>query len=286
MLSDPPGDQVVDADDAVALGEQALAEVRAEEAGAAGDERSGHDADSTRRGRAVGDASSDDRSSRAGPVRGSAVAGRPRRSGGRPPPLPSARRGCAGRRSAAGAAARPELIELELPELVPLGGDDHAVGALGRFVGVGAEGDLRQQRLAGVHRRRIVGAHGAAAARAAAARSASAGDSRMSSVSALNDRPRTAAVAPASRPNADSILSSMRRCVWSLTASTASMMRKLAPVRAGDVRHRAGVLGEAGAAEPGAGVQELVADARCRAPCPWPPPRRRRRAPRTARPSR
>jgi hypothetical protein len=36
------GDQVVDADDADALGEQALAQVRSEEAGAAGDDRALH----------------------------------------------------------------------------------------------------------------------------------------------------------------------------------------------------------------------------------------------------
>ena len=39
---DAAGEQVVDADDPVAVGEQPLAEVRAEEAGAAGDERGGH----------------------------------------------------------------------------------------------------------------------------------------------------------------------------------------------------------------------------------------------------
>jgi hypothetical protein len=59
---------------------------------------------------------------------------------------------------------------------------------------------------------------------------ATAGDSRTSSVSALNESPSTAAVAPASVPNADSILCSMRRCVCSLTASTASTMRSSPPL--------------------------------------------------------
>ena len=38
MLSDAPGDEVVDGDDLVAPVEEPLAEVRAEEAGAAGDD--------------------------------------------------------------------------------------------------------------------------------------------------------------------------------------------------------------------------------------------------------
>ena len=40
MLPAMPGDEVVDADDLVPLGEEALAEVRADEAGAAGDQGS------------------------------------------------------------------------------------------------------------------------------------------------------------------------------------------------------------------------------------------------------
>ena len=40
MLSGWPGEEVVEADDVVAVGEKAVAEVRAEEAGGAGDEDS------------------------------------------------------------------------------------------------------------------------------------------------------------------------------------------------------------------------------------------------------
>ncbi len=55
---------------------------------------------------------------------------------------------------------------------------------------------------------------------------ASAGDSRMSSVSGLKERPRTAAVLPASGPAAARIFSIMRRFVFSLTRIVASMISK------------------------------------------------------------
>ncbi|MND00473.1 hypothetical protein D3C83_191060 [compost metagenome] len=52
------------------------------------------------------------------------------------------------------------------------------------------------------------------------------GESRMSSVSGLNARPRMAMVLPFTSPNASTILSIMRCFTRSLTRSTASMIWK------------------------------------------------------------
>ena len=57
----------------------------------------------------------------------------------------------------------------------------------------------------------------------------SAGDSRMSSVFGLKERPRTAIVLPAKPPSDWSTFSIIRFWVTSLTSSTASMMRNFSP---------------------------------------------------------
>ena len=112
-------------------------------------------------------------------------------------------------------------------------------------------------------RRRARGAR----ARAAAAITEIAGDSRMSSVSALKARPSTADRLPVERRRAR--LRSWRPCRrWRVVdRSTASTSVEVVAVLLGDVRHGARVLGEAGAAEAGPGVQELRARSGCRGPC-------------------
>src|SRR6185437_5368096 len=84
------------------------------------------------------------------------------------------------------------------------------------------------------------------------------GASRMSSVFGLKVRPRTATVLPITPPKARSIFSAIATLRASLTATTAST-RRVGIARGLEQGQR--VLGKAGAAEAGPGMQELAADA-------------------------
>ena len=77
------------------------------------------------------------------------------------------------------------------------------------------------------HGRRIEGAHAGARASAGPATTASAGDSRMSSVSGLKERPRTAAVLPVERSGGRRDLLDHARLRLPLTRIVASMISKL-----------------------------------------------------------
>ena len=89
------------------------------------------------------------------------------------------------------------------------------------------------------------------------------GASRMSSVFGLNARPHSAKRRPAGRRrSARTIFSTSTRFCASLTASTASSTRSGCAALGGGALQRLHVLREARAAVAGAGIEEVVADAR------------------------
>ena len=91
---------------------------------------------------------------------------------------------------------------------------------------------------------------------------ASDGDSRRSSVRALNVRPHTPIVLPSTSPPAASTTFPVTRSnCSSLTAMTPSQQVERVAGVVGDLEQRPRVLREAGTAPPGTGSQEVLADA-------------------------
>ena len=150
--------------------------------------------------------------------------------------------------------------EVERPELVPLGRDDDAVGAFGGLVGVGAVVDRRQQGLRRRHRRRVEGADLRAALHESldhrnGGRVAHVVRVALEGQAEYGDRLAGEAVEGGFDLADHAVLDAL------VGRQHGFDDLELHAVLLGDLRHRPGVLREAGAAVAGAGVEELRTDA-------------------------
>ena len=199
---------------------------------------------------------------------------------------PSARRRCAG---------RPSSSTRRLARASPRSSARNSFHSVARTTNVGARGAVvgvaRRSGAAGRTARAFSIAAGSKArtdapASSRSAMTGSAGDSRMSSVSGLKERPRTATVLPGERPADRLDLLDHARLRPRVDADGRLDDLEACAVLAGDVGRRRRVLREAGAAEARARRGGTAGRSGCRGPCRAPRRRRRRPSARRARRSR
>ena len=180
---------------------------------------------------------------------------------------PARRHSLRSSRLRASTTARPghpdgDLAGIEPAVVVPLGEHDEHVGALGRLVRIAADRHgCRARRASG---RSTVGSWARTAAPRASRRSmmATDGDSRRSSVRALNVSPQTAIVRPGDVA-AGGVDDLLRHPVELLVVDGDHALEQVegVPGVGGDLQQRPRVLGEAAAAPARAGAEEVLADA-------------------------